>query len=340
MEMSKSMHKTLDLARCLFTAVFLCWNSVVSAQGTHCDPKKVLTSEGCIKCHAQADAVWKQTPHFKTFATLYKKPEAKLIAQKMGVGSIKRGDLCVKCHYTQTEKEDGRLKPVSGVSCESCHGAGKDWVPVHNDYGGLQATKQSESAEHAMMRLANSRKLGMRNPHNLYDIAQSCLACHTVPNEKLVNVGGHSQGSLEFELVSWSQGSLRHNFLRTNGQANAESDQNRLRVMWLAGLIADLEFSTRAVAMASDKQKYGLTVAKRAADKALLLYKVQQSLKNEHLETILRSFARAELKINNSKQLEAIANEIQSAGRAFAAEENGSQLKAVDSYLPPKTAYK
>ena len=62
----------------------------------------------------------------------------------------------------------------------------------------------------------------MRNPVNVYLLAQSCYRCHTVPDERLVNVGGHHAGSLDFELVSWSQGTVRHNFVRTDGKVNAE----------------------------------------------------------------------------------------------------------------------
>lgn len=332
----------LDPRRLKSVPLWILWLPTITAwgQGTHCDPQKVITAAGCIQCHAQAESVWRQTPHHTTFDTLYKKPEARQIADKMGVVSIKRGDLCIKCHFTQIEREDGSFKPVSGVSCESCHGAAKDWVSVHNDYGGPGATRQSESDAHKQMRLETARRLGMRNPHNLYDMAQSCLACHTIGHEELVNVGGHSAGSLDFEMVAWSQGSMRHNFLRTDGKFNAESDPERLKVMWVAGLIADLEFSTRAVGRATKKDKFGLTVAKRAADKSLKLYEIQQSLQDPHLDTILQAFAQAELKINNESQLMKIADQIEAAGRKFAAETDGQNLKALDALLPSKDQYK
>lgn len=324
----------------IFVTVCLSAAKPVVAQAPHCDPKKVITAEGCVKCHAQADAVWKQTPHFRTFDTLHRRPEAKAIAQRMGIGSIKRGDVCIKCHYTQIEKSPGKLKPVAGVSCESCHGAGKDWVPVHNDYGGPTATKAQETAAHAKMRLEKAIELGMRNPSNLYLMAKSCLGCHTVPNEELVNIGGHSAGSLSFEFVSWSQGTLRHNFARTNGQSNAESSPERKRVMWIAGLIADLEFSTRATGKATTKQKYGLTVAKRAADSALRLYQVQQEIKHPEIEKALVAFSKADLKINNTKQLAEIADQISVAGYNFAANADGTGMEAVDKLIPQTNQYK
>jgi hypothetical protein len=111
-----------------------------------------------------------------------------------------------------------------------------------------------------MSRLAQSTELGMRNTQNVYLIARSCYECHTIPHEQLVNVGGHPATSAEFELVAWSQGTVRHNFLRTGGVENAESTPEKLRLLYLVGLIADLEFSSRATAIATEKNAYGLAV--------------------------------------------------------------------------------
>jgi len=331
---------TRKIAIVLSVAAFILVTKNSFGQAPHCDPKKVITAEGCVKCHAQADAVWKQTPHYRTFETLHRRPEAKAIAQRMGISSIKRGDVCIKCHYTQIEKTNGKLSPVAGVSCESCHGAGRDWVPIHNDYGGPTATKAQESPTHAKMRLDKAIELGMRNPSNLYLMAKSCLGCHTVPNEELVNIGGHSAGSLSFEFVSWSQGTLRHNFARTDGLSNAETSQERKRVMWIVGLMADLEFSTRATGIATTKQKYGLTVAKRAANSALRLYQVQQEIKHPEIEKALVAFSKADLKINNTKQLNAIADQIGIAGFNFAAQADGSGMEVVDKLIPSTNQYK
>lgn len=66
----------------------------------------------------------------------------------------------------------------------------------------------------------------MRNPSNLDLVAQSCLNCHTAPNEELVNKGGHNVGTLDFELVAWSQGKVRHNFVRSEGKTNDGSPMN------------------------------------------------------------------------------------------------------------------
>ena len=177
-------------------------------------------------------------------------PEAKEIAKRMGERSIKRGAICVKCHYTEQEV-GGSTKATSGVSCESCHGPARDWIALHNDYGGPGVTKASESPQHAELRRARSVAAGMRNPHNLYLVARSCFNCHTAPNESLVERGGHPTGSPDFELVAWSQGRVRHNFLRTGGAGNAADDRSRLRVMYVVGQLADLEYSLRALAVAT-----------------------------------------------------------------------------------------
>jgi hypothetical protein len=182
--------------------------------------------------------------------------------------------------------------------------------------------------------------LGMRNTTNIYLIARSCLQCHTVPDEELVDVGGHLAGSDLFELVAWSQGIMRHNFARTGGTTNAVSSDDRLRVMFVAGLIADLEFSTRAVAAAKNKKKYGVTVAERAGRVALRLFELQQKINDPNVQRALVAFASAELRTNNTEQLNAIANEIEAAGMSFVKEYDSEKLQAIASELPNPQQYK
>lgn len=313
--------------------------SHAEGQPPQCDPTKVNSAEACAKCHSNEVQTWKQTPHFQTFEKLSRNPEAKEICNKLGLRSVKRSDVCIDCHFT-TKEIDGRIKAVSGISCESCHGASGDWISIHNDYGGPIATKEDETPEHRAARLDQCTSLGMRNTRDLYLIASSCYQCHTVPNEKLVNVGGHNAGSEDFELVRWSQGMVRHNYLRTMGEYNAESGSGRLRVMYIVGLVADLEFSTRATANATEKSRYGLTVANRAAKAAVKLYEVQQKIDNAFVQSALEAFAGAELRVNNEASLLAIADQIQMAGRQFAMSSDGSELAAIDELMPDPSTYK
>jgi hypothetical protein len=305
----------------------------------HCDPAKTLGPESCTKCHEQEMLAWKQTPHFATFDSLHRQPEAKEIAEKLGLGSIKRNDLCVKCHYT-TQTVDGRDRVVAGVSCESCHGAAADWVALHNDYGGAAITKALETPAHRDERLAKSIAAGMNNPANLYLVARQCLACHTSPDEKLVNVGGHAAGSLDFDLVAWSQGMVRHNFLRTGGAGNAPSSPERLRVMHVVGVMADLEASLRATAAASEKATYGVAAARRAAAKKRRLYEISQLIDNPHVRAATDAALSVRLKLNNREALLAAADAISAAAYEFAATTDGAQLGAIDALLPKADAYK
>ncbi|MEM7455149.1 MAG: cytochrome c family protein [Planctomycetota bacterium] len=311
----------------------------LSAQPEQCDPTKVLTYESCARCHANEIRVWQQTPHFQTFEQLSRNPAAREICRKLELRSPKRSDVCINCHYTLQGTADSP-KPISGISCESCHGAARDWLELHNDYGGPTVTRESETAAHRQQRLADSANAGMRNTRNVYSIARSCYGCHTVPNEKLVNVGGHNAGSMDFELVAWSQGMVRHNFLRSGGTRNEPSTRERLRVMYVAGLIADLEFSTRATAVATEKSAYGIAVANRAARTALKLWELQQEMNDPNVQLVLESFAVADLTVNNNQQLVGIADEIKAHGLTFAECTEGINLLMVDPYLPDPTEYK
>jgi len=304
-----------------------------------CDPAKVLGPDSCTKCHENEMLQWKLTPHFATFETLHRKTEAKEIAQRLGLRSVKRNDECTKCHFT-TKALDGRERIVAGVSCESCHGAAQDWVTLHSDYGGPTVAKATESDEHRRLRIDQSIAAGMNNPANLYLVARQCLACHTSPSERLVNVGGHAAGSSEFELVAWSQGKERHNFLRTGGASNAASNPERLRVMFIVGVLADLEASLRATAAASEKAAFGVAAAQRAARQKRRLYEISQLVENPQLAAAMQAALGVRLKLNNREAIVAAADEIGKAAYEFAATADGAALGAIDPLLPRPDHYK
>jgi hypothetical protein len=297
-----------------------------------CDPTKVLGVDACAKCHANEVQQWQQTPHFATFDSLHRKPEAKAIADKLGLRSVKRNDQCTKCHYT-TQADEGRERIVAGVSCESCHGAARDWVEMHADYGGPSLTRESEPAEHREARIDRSIAAGMNNPANLYLVARQCLACHTSPDERLVNVGGHASGSPDFELVAWSQGIVRHNFVHGGG-VNALSSPERLRVMYVVGVLADLEASLRATAAATEKAAFGVAAAKRAAQRKRDLYEISQLLDNPQVKLAVTAALGVRLQLNNREALLAAADVIGQAAFEFADTANGAALGAIDPLLP------
>lgn len=303
------------------------------------DAAKIVGSDQCAKCHQAEVQQWMHTPHFATYETLHRSPRAKEIADKLGLQSIKRSDVCTQCHYTQ-KIEDGRQRVVAGVSCESCHGGAQNWLAMHNDYGGPGVTKGTEPAEHRTKRVADSIAHGMNNPHNIYLIARQCYDCHTVPNERLVNVGGHLAGSQEFELVGWSQGTVRHNFLRGGGTVNVSPTQEELRVMFIVGVMTDLEYSLRAVASASAKSTFGVTSAERAARMKRRLYEIQKLVNEPLVNQALEAVATVELRLGNSAAITAAADAVGKATNDFAEHADGKQLVAIDPMLPKPEQYR
>lgn len=310
----------------------------VAGSGDVFDPAKVVGSDACKKCHAGEIDQWSRTPHCLTIDTLHRQPEADAIAERLGLRSVKRNEVCVRCHYTQRE-ERGRVRIDSGVSCESCHGPARGWLELHAEYG-PGVTRETETAEGRQRRRLASIASGMNNPTNLYLIARQCLDCHTTPDERLVDVGGHPAGSPDFSLVAWSQGTVRHNFVRSNGATNDPSPLPRVRVMHVVGLMTDLEYSLRAVAKASSAGAFARTAAARAASRKQALWEVQRRLADPLVAPALDAVATLELKLGNAEAIVAAADAVGDAAYAFAERADGARLAAIDDLLPPPETYK
>lgn len=326
----------------LLVGTLTTWAQAVEPEAfspTECDPTKVLGHETCTKCHESEQRQWMLTPHYRTFDALHRTPEAKEIAARLGLRSIKRNDTCLQCHYTQ-KSEGNRVRVISGVSCESCHGGSRDWVNLHSDYGGSTVTRESETPEHRQQRVSASIAAGMNNPANLYLIARQCLDCHTAPEERLVNVGGHTAGSPDFELVAWSQGIVRHNFVRSDGKTNEMSTPERLRVMYIVGALADLEYSLRATAKATEVAAYGQAAASRAATAKRKLWEIQQRVSDERIARALEAVSSVELTLGNSDAILAAADEIEKVAYEFAETADGSQFGAIDDLVPKPRDFK
>ena len=84
-----------------------------------------------------------------------------------------------------------------------------------------------------------------------------------MPQEDLVNKGGHRAGSA-FELVSWSQGEVRHNTWYSKGKDNVPASAARKRMLYLVGLGVELETALRAVGKATARKPYAFEMARRA----------------------------------------------------------------------------
>lgn len=302
------------------------------------DTARVVGYEQCQKCHAEQVAVLQQHAHYQSGRQFHRRDDAKAMAKKLGYSSVKRSASCMQCHYTPA-KDGVRTKAISGVSCESCHGPARDWLHVHNNYGGLNITREAESKEHRQQRLSTAMARGMNPPSHLYALARSCVRCHVINDERLVNEGGHPARSKGFDFVAWSQGNVRHNFIRGEGRRNEPSDRNRLRVMYVVGLLADLEASLRSAAVATAKAEFGFAHALRASELRDSAKEIAQLTGDENLEKAAAVAGQAKLSLGNRVELETAADAISKAAWLFANEIDGEQLEAIDPLIPATESF-
>ena len=317
--------------------IFLCANLFPISTFASDGHNKIVGPEECIDCHKRSNEVWVKTPHYTTFKEMSRTEEARDIASKLNINRIKSESTCVQCHYT-TKSVENEKKAIAGISCESCHGAGRDYVDIHGDYGGKDVKKENETPEHKKQRIAKSEKAGMIRPANLYALAENCYSCHTVPNEELVNVGGHNTGS-KFELVAWSQGMVRHNNWFT--PTNDESPLERRRMMYLVGKMVEMEFALRGLANATQKAEYAKAFVfryKTALDGLKEISALDSNI--SAINAVIKEAQTAPVKLNEKGTLTQVANKISSIAKSFASQEDGSKFGAIDSLLPAPSAYK
>jgi hypothetical protein len=300
------------------------------------NPELIETQESCRQCHVSEYDVWAKTAHSTGFKTQHRKEAAEKIAKAMGFKLIKRNSLCVTCHYTAKVKK-GQLRAIAGVSCESCHGAGGEWVNVHNNYGGTGFTFENETAEHKAMRIKKSRELGMRRPSDLYPVVARCYECHIVPNEKLVDVGGHGTADSDFEYVKWSQGVIKHNFLESfltgDGTVNADRTPARTRVMYVVGRAVELEYCIRAMATAKSNKRFFKTMKRRTRAATNELKAINRKVSIPEVDKILAMAKDLDPEPNSEPALTKAADQIGLVTQEFIKNNDGSGLGAIDSLL-------
>jgi hypothetical protein len=129
------------------------------------DPALYVGVKRCRMCHSKPEygnqfAQWQGTTHAKAIATLGT-AEAKAAGAKAGVTDPQQSGKCLKCHataYNLTEKVQTEALPVEeGVSCESCHGPGK---------------------QHKGKPVMNEQKQFTANALLIYPAMKSCTSCH------------------------------------------------------------------------------------------------------------------------------------------------------------------
>lgn len=299
----------------------------------------------CAGCHAREVEAWRNTVHYTDFTDRHRSPRALEILNAMGQRSMKRESTCRQCHYTSIVK-DGDVSPQWGVSCESCHGPGAAWVSIHNKAGGVAGAKvltmgtgKDETPAARQQRLAAAAAKGMIHSEMLYAIAANCYSCHIVSNEELVNKGSHKTAS-DFDLVAWSQGEVRHNFVSSPGSPSAPTNRaatpQELRRLYVTGAMVDYEYSLRTLASATDTGGAfyrGMIDRSNAARK-----KVDAMLAVASILELSSVVSTLPAVMSDATDAVKDADCLREATRLFLQKHDGSDLAALDQMIP--TMYK
>jgi hypothetical protein len=310
-----------------------------AAQGAIASTDRIKTvgPNACAECHKQETEAWKGSHHFKTFRDMPRNAEADKIADRMGVKRIKSDTLCLNCHFT-VQIKNNREVPVAGISCESCHSAGQDWIKIHSGFSGKTILFETKAEEKARWKLADSK--GMIRPRSFYLLAKNCYGCHIVPQEELVNKGGHRAGST-FELVSWSQGEVRHNTWHSKGRDNVPASAARMRMLYLVGLGVELETALRAVGKATARKVYAFEMAKRADQARKQLAAAAKAAPNvPEIAKMVELGHSAGLKLNNEGSLAAAADSVSKLLVNITEAYDGSTMAGLDNLIPGPDKFK
>jgi hypothetical protein len=179
----------------------------------------------------------------------------------------------------------------------------------------------------------------MNRPDRLYHLAANCYQCHLIADEQVVNVGGHPV-SVEFELVSWSQGAMRHNFRRDEQAGNAHCSAERKRVMYVLGHALQLEHALRAIAGASAPGPY-LRIMLGHAEKAIAqLERIALVADIPEVQQMLACARSVSLVPEDGSALIHAADKVGQTARRFETNHNGAALEALDALVPAPESYK
>lgn len=150
--------------KALFVSACVVAGVLVAANGQAGDAADFVGVKSCKMCHkgekkGDQFGKWEASAHSKAYAVLAG-AEAKAAAAKLSIDNPQASGKCLKCHstaYNGTEtKQSETIAVEEGVSCESCHGAGKN-------YKSSETMKSREA----------SIKGGM-----VYPATKSCEKCH------------------------------------------------------------------------------------------------------------------------------------------------------------------
>jgi hypothetical protein len=177
--------------------------------------------------------------HARSFATLFKQ-RSTAIMTNLGRKNAHEDKLCLHCHVHPHFDDAASRAPDyfmrDGVSCESCHGPGAQWLPEHYKNSWKALSREEK------------RGLGMRDTKALADRIRICLDCHVGSPEADVNhdliAAGHPRLNFEFAAfhASWPRHwpDRRDKDPRAGGQADFEAQAWALAQLLTAKAALDL----------------------------------------------------------------------------------------------------
>ncbi|NND82206.1 MAG: hypothetical protein HKN50_07245 [Gammaproteobacteria bacterium] len=268
------------------------------------------------ECHQAELEVWQNSPHQASFEK-FDDPSDELTAkvdkilEAVGDDDMTESSTCTICHFNMIQDDAGEEPYAdSGPACESCHGAGSEFVDIHSD----------QDVDYDA-RMAKAESMGMIRPHMKFDIAQNCNGCHAMARPEIsgdkINAmlsAGHPINP-KFELVRYSQGAVRHRFYAPDTSVNAKMTPAELANLYVEGQIAQLLAAHNSLAK-SPNAEYAAAMQQRKQSASAALAKVDGSA----------AF---------------VANPTEAAARALVKSIAGKDLSsAVGSMLPDPGTYK
>jgi hypothetical protein len=149
-------------------AVLLVMAGTASAEGTFEGRKK------CYNCHKSEGESWDKTAHAKAMESLKPnvKDKAKVKAKLDPKKDYTKDKDCVGCHVDGFGKDGGYViqepeKFLTGVGCESCHGAGSDYRKIHRKAGEAFEKSKKETPRESLVEAGQD-----------FEFVEKCNVCH------------------------------------------------------------------------------------------------------------------------------------------------------------------